>query len=54
MKIKGVSSAIISAVRDGVREQLNSIAKYSFDCARMQFVEKQFIVKVFWNPVFAN
>ncbi len=43
MKTKGVSSAIISAVRTGVVEQLSSIAKYPFDGARIQYVEKQFI-----------
>ena len=43
METKGVSSAIISAVRGGVVEQLNSIAKYPFDGARIQYVEKQFI-----------
>jgi hypothetical protein len=43
MKTKGVSSAIISALRVGVVEQLSSIAKYPFDGARMQYVEKQFI-----------
>ena len=43
MEIKGVSSAIISAVRNGVMEQLSSIAKHPFDGARIQYVEKQFI-----------
>jgi len=43
METKGVSSAIISAVRTGVVEQLSSIAKYPFDGARIQYVEKQFI-----------
>jgi len=43
METKGVSSAIISAVRAGVVEQLSSIAKYPFDGARIQHVEKQFI-----------
>jgi hypothetical protein len=43
MKTKGVSSAIISAVRVGVVAQLSSIAKYPFDGARIQDVEKQFI-----------
>ncbi len=43
METKGVSSAIISAVRAGVVEQLSSIAKYPFDGARIQYVEKQFI-----------
>jgi hypothetical protein len=43
METKGVSSAIISAVRVGVVEQLSSIAKYPFDGARIQYVEKQFI-----------
>ena len=43
METKGVSSAIISAVRAGVVEQLNFIAKYPFDGARIQYVEKEFI-----------
>lgn len=43
METKGVSSAIISAVRVGVVEQLGSIAKHPFDGARIQSVEKQFI-----------
>jgi len=43
METKGVSSAIISAVRVGIVEQLSSIAKYPFDGARIQYVEKQFI-----------
>ena len=43
MKTKGVSSAIVSAVRVGVVEQLSSIAKYPFDGARIQYVEKRFI-----------
>ena len=43
MKTNGVSSAILSAVRLGVVEQLSSISKYPFDGARIQCVEKQFI-----------
>ena len=43
METKGVSSAIISAVRVGVVEQLDSIATLPFDGARIQYVEKQFI-----------
>jgi len=43
METKGVSSAIISALRVGVVEQLSSIAKHPFDGARIQYVEKQFI-----------
>ena len=43
METKGVSFAIVSAVRAGVVEQLTSIAKYPFDGARIQYVEKQFI-----------
>lgn len=43
METQGVSSAIISAVRAGLVEQLNSIAKYPFDGARIQYVEKEFI-----------
>jgi hypothetical protein len=42
METRGVQSAIISAVRVGVVEQLRSIAKYPFDGARVQNVEKQF------------
>jgi hypothetical protein len=42
METKGVSSAIISAVRAGVVKQLSSISKYPFDGARIQYVEKQF------------
>ena len=43
METKGVSSAIISTVRVGVVEQLSSVARYPFDGARIQYVEKQFI-----------
>ena len=43
METKGVSSSIISAIRAGVVEQLSSIAKYPFDGARIQYVEKQFV-----------
>ena len=43
METKGVSSAVVSAVRAGVVGQLSSIAKYPFDGARIQYVEKQFI-----------
>jgi hypothetical protein len=43
METNGVSSAIISAVRAGVVDQLSSIAKHPFDGARIQCVEKQFI-----------
>ena len=43
MRTNGVSSAIISAVRADVIEQLNSIAKYPFDGARIQNVEKQLL-----------
>ena len=43
METKGVSSAIISAVRVGVVEQLTTIAKCPFDGASIQYVEKQFI-----------
>jgi len=42
MKITGVSSAVISAIRTGVAEQLSSIARFPFDGARVQDVEKQF------------
>ena len=42
METRGVSSAIISAVRAGVAEQLSSVAKHPFDGARIQYVEKQF------------
>ena len=41
METKGVSSAIISAVRIGVVDQLNSIAKQPFDGAQIQCVEKK-------------
>ena len=43
METKGVSSAIISAVRVSVVEQLRFIARHPFDGARIQLVEKQFI-----------
>ena len=43
METKGVSSAIISAVRVGVVEQLRFIANHPFDGAMIQLVEKQFI-----------
>ena len=43
METKGVSSAIISAVRAGVVEQLSSIANHPFDGAQIQYLEKQFI-----------
>ena len=43
MKTKGVSSAILSAVRTGVVHQLATIAKRPFDGASIQIVEKQFI-----------
>lgn len=42
METRGVPSAIISAVRVGVVEQLKALAKYPFDGARVQHVEKQF------------
>jgi hypothetical protein len=42
METRGVPSAIITAVRAGVAEQLTRIAKYPFDGARIQYVEKQF------------
>jgi hypothetical protein len=42
METRGVPSAIISAVRVGVVEQLKALAKYRFDGARVQYVEKQF------------
>jgi len=43
METRGVPSAIISAVRAGVVEQIRSIAKCPFDGARVQYVEKQFV-----------
>ena len=43
MKTNGVSSAVVSAVRAGIVEQLSSISKHPFDGARIQYVEKQFI-----------
>jgi len=46
METRGVPSAIITAVRAGVAEQLTRIAKYPFDGARIQYVEKQFFEKL--------
>lgn len=43
MKTKGVSNAIVSAVRTSVAEQLGSVVGYSFDGAAIQYVEKKFI-----------
>jgi len=43
MKTQGVSSAIITAVRAGVTDQLSTIAKLPFDGANIQLVEKEFI-----------
>ncbi len=43
MKTKGVSSAIITVVRAGVVDQLNTIAKCRFDRASIQVIEKEFI-----------
>jgi hypothetical protein len=43
METKGVSSAILSAVRAGVVEQITTIAKRPFDGASIQAVEKKFI-----------
>jgi hypothetical protein len=42
MKINGVSSAILTAVREGVLGQLAAIAKRRFDGANLQTVEKNF------------
>jgi len=42
METRGVPSAIISAVRVGVVEQLKAVASCPFDGARVQYVEKQF------------
>jgi hypothetical protein len=42
MKIHGVSSAILAAVRDGVLAQLAAVAKRPFDGANIQTVEKNF------------
>ena len=42
MKINGVSSAILTAVRDGVLGQLAAVAKRPFDGANIQTVEKNF------------
>ncbi len=42
MKTRGVPSAIISAVRVGVVKQLKALARYPFDGARVQYVEKHF------------
>jgi len=43
METRGVTSAIISAVRAGVAGQLATIAQCPFDGANIQIVEKQFI-----------
>lgn len=43
METRGVSSAIISAVRNGVAEQLTAVVKQPFDGASIQTVEKRFI-----------
>jgi len=43
MKTQGVSSAIISAVRAGVANQLATLVQRPFDGANIQIVEKQFI-----------
>lgn len=42
MDTKGVSSAILAAVRTGVAGQLASIAKRPFDGCRIQEIEKEF------------
>ena len=43
METRGVSSAILSAARNGVLSQLTTISKRSFDGASIQVVEKEFI-----------
>jgi hypothetical protein len=43
METKGVSSAILSAVRAGVAEQLTAVVKRPFDGSSIQTVEKKFI-----------
>ena len=43
METTGVSSAILSAVRAGVVDQVSTIAKRPFDGASIQTVEKKFI-----------
>jgi len=43
METQGVSSAIVSAVRIGLAEQIASLAKRPFNGANIQMVEKQFI-----------
>jgi len=43
METKGVSSAILSAVRAGVAEQVTAVVKRRFDGASIQTVEKKFI-----------
>ena len=43
MKTQGVSSAIISAVRAGIANQLATIGQRPFDGANIQIVEKDFI-----------
>jgi len=40
MKINGVSSAILTAVRDGVLGQLAAVAKRPFDGANIQPLRK--------------
>jgi hypothetical protein len=42
METKGVSSAIVSAVRGGINEQIAGIAKRPFDGANIHIVEKKF------------
>jgi hypothetical protein len=43
MKTNGVSSSIISAVRDSLSDQLATMAKRTFDGASIHIVEKQFV-----------
>jgi len=43
MKIKGVSSAIISAISDDIKEQIPTLVKRPFDGANIQAIEKEFI-----------
>jgi len=43
METRDVFSAIMSAVRAGVADQLACIAKRPFDGANLQVVEKKFI-----------
>ena len=43
METQGVSSAILTAIRTGVADQLTSIAKRPFDGSGIQDIEKKFL-----------